>query len=302
MTATTEVRSGLVANHSTGVRALGASVRGELLRLRKWPTVWVLGGVWLALNLTFAYVFNYIAYTTGSGNFGSGEATEGLLADLMPDAIPRIFTGGLPMFGGAIMMILGAMAAGSGFGWGTWKTVLTQGPSRLVTFAGTLLALGVLVVAIIAGQLALDFGASTLIATIESQKLVWPDLGELAQAVGGGLLISGVWVAAGVLVGVLTRSPALAVGLGLVWSLVVENLLRGVANLIDELEYVTNVMPGTAAGSMAGALGATTEGDPNGAPGVLTVLSGTASAALLAAYLVVFVAAAVVVMRRRDLA
>ena len=38
--------------------------------------MWVLAGVWLALNLTFAYVFNYIAYTTGSGNFGTGEATD----------------------------------------------------------------------------------------------------------------------------------------------------------------------------------------------------------------------------------
>jgi ABC-type transport system involved in multi-copper enzyme maturation permease subunit len=286
----------------TGIRALGASVRAELLRLRKWPTVWVLVGVWLALNLTFAYVFNYIAYTTGSGNFGTGEATEGLLADLMPEAIPRIYTGGLPMFGGAIMMILGALAAGSGFAWGTWKTVLTQGPSRLVAFAGTLVALGVVVVAIIAGQLVLDFGASALIATVESQTLVWPDVGELAQSVGGGLLISAMWAAAGVLIGVLTRSPALAVGLGLVWSLVVENLLRGVANLISELEYVTNVLPGTAAGSMAGALGATAEGDGDGAPGVLTVLTGAESATLLIAYLVVFAVAAAFTMRRSDLA
>ncbi|HEX6337647.1 MAG TPA: hypothetical protein VFZ85_11875 [Jiangellaceae bacterium] len=286
----------------TGFRALGASVRGELLRLRKWPTVWVLGGVWLALNLTFAYVFNYIAYATGSGNFGTGPATEGLLADLMPDAIPRIYTGGLPMFGGAIMMILGALAAGSGFGWGTWKTVLTQGPGRLVAFAGTLAALGVVVVTILVAQLALDFGASVLIGTVESQTLGWPDVGELAKSVGGGLLISAMWAAAGVLIGVLTRSPALAVGLGLVWSLVVENLLRGVANLISELEYVTNVLPGTAAGSMAGALGATAEGEGDGAPGVLTVLSGASSAALLAAYLVVFAVAAAAAMRRRDLA
>ena len=34
------------------------------------------------------------------------------------------------------------------------------------------------------------------------------------------------WAAAGVLLGVLARGPALAVWLGLVWSLVVENLLR----------------------------------------------------------------------------
>jgi len=302
MTATTEVGPMRTTTEPTGIRALSASVRAELLRLRKWPTVWVLAGVWLALNLTFAYVFNYIAYTTGSGNFGTGEATDGLLADLMPEAIPRIYTGGLPMFGGAIMMILGALAAGSGFGWGTWKTVLTQGPSRLVAFAGTLVALSVVVVAIIAGQLVLDFGASALIATVESQTLVWPDIGELAQSVGGGLLISAMWAAAGVLIGVLTRSPALAVGLGLVWSLVVENLLRGVANLITELEYVTNVLPGTAAGSMAGALGATAEGDGDGAPGVLTVLTGAESATVLTAYLVVFVVAAAFTMRRRDFA
>lgn len=302
MTATTEVGPMRTTIEPTGIGALGASVRAELLRLRKWPTVWVLAGVWLALNLTFAYVFNYVAYATGSGNFGTGEATEGLLADLMPDAIPRIYTSGLPMFGGAIMMILGALAAGSGFGWGTWKTVLTQGPSRLVAFGGTLAALSVVVVAIIAGQLVLDFGASMLIATVESQALVWPDLGELARSVGGGLLISAMWAAAGVLIGVLTRSPALAVGLGLVWSLVVENLLRGVANLINELEYVTNVLPGTAAGSMAGALGATAEGDGEGAPGVLTVLTGGESAVMLGAYLIVFVVAAAFTMRRRDLA
>ena len=38
--------------------------------------------------------------------------------------------------------------------------------------------------------------------------------------------IFGMWTAAGVLIRVLTRSPALAVGPGLVWSLVVENLLE----------------------------------------------------------------------------
>ncbi|HSJ60566.1 MAG TPA: hypothetical protein VK895_04990 [Jiangellaceae bacterium] len=74
------------------------------------------------------------------------------------------------------------------------------------------------------------------------------------------------------------------------------------ANLINELEYVTNVLPGTAAGSMAGALGATAEGEGEGAPGVLTVLTGAESATLLTAYLVAFVVAAAVTMRRRDLA
>jgi hypothetical protein len=71
--------------------------------------------------------------------------------------------------------------------------------------------------------------------------------------------------------------------------------------LIDGLEFVTNVLPGTAAGSMAGALGATAESGGDAAPGVLTVLSGGESTLLLAAYVVVFLMAAALSMRRRDL-
>lgn len=284
-------------------RPLASSVRAELLRLRKWPAIWILVGVWLALNLTFAYVFNYIAYASGSGNFSTGEEpVQALLADLMPDAIPRIFTGGMPMFGGAIMMIVGALAAGGGYGWGTWKTAMTQGPGRMSTFGGLLVTLAVLVVGVVAATFALDLATSLIIATAESQTIAWPGVTEVAQALGGALLIFGMWTAAGVLIGTLTRSPALAVGLGLVWSLVIENLLRGVSGLLDWLEYVTDVLPGTAAGSMAGALGATPESGGDGAPGVLTTLSGGQSATLLAGYLVVFVAIAAVTMRRRDLA
>jgi ABC-2 type transport system permease protein len=283
-------------------RPLASSVRAELLRLRKWPAVWVLAGIWLALDLTFAYLFNYIAYATGSGNFGTGDQTsQSLLADLMPDAIPSIFAGGMPMFGGAIMMILGALAAGSGYGWGTWKTALTQGPGRLAGFGGLLITLAGIVVAVVVATFILDLAASLIIAVSESQTIVWPGATDVAQALGGGILIFGVWAAAGVLIGTLTRSPALAVGLGLVWSLVIENLLRGVSGLLDWLEYLTNVLPGTAAGSMAGALGAATETDGDGAPGVLTTLSGAQSAILLAGYLAVFVAVAAVTIRARDL-
>jgi len=39
-----------------------------------------------------------------------------------------------------------------------------------------------------------------------------------------------------------------------VWVLVVENLLRGAAQLLTELQDVTDVLPGTAAGSLAAAV------------------------------------------------
>ena len=56
------------------------STRAELLRLRKWPAVWVLAVVWLLLNLTFAYIFNYVAYATDSlGNQAEQEIDSNIL-------------------------------------------------------------------------------------------------------------------------------------------------------------------------------------------------------------------------------
>ena len=113
----------------------------------RWPATWVLTGVWLTLNLLFGYVFDWISYRTGET---TGPARgRGALRDLLPGAVPDVLVRGMPMFGGAIVMILGALAVGSGYGWGTWKTVFTQGPSRAAAFGGTLVALAVMVVGLV---------------------------------------------------------------------------------------------------------------------------------------------------------
>jgi ABC-type transport system involved in multi-copper enzyme maturation permease subunit len=282
------------------VTGLGGSVRAELLRLRRWPAVWVLIGVWFALDLAFVYVFNYIAYRTGDPAGPADRVPPAqLLAGLMPDAVPTAAVQGTPLFGGAILMILGALAVGSGFGWGTWKTVLTQGPGRGTAFCGTLVVLALTVVALVVATFALDLGVSSLIAVVESQPVVLPSIGALVEGAATGALVLGMWCAAGVLIGVLTRSPAIAVGLGLVWALVVENLLRGVADLIGGLAVVTDHLPGTAAGSLVGALdGASADRTP----GVQTILTGGTATGFLIGYLVLFAVGGLVLMRRRDLA
>ena len=172
-------------------------------------------------------------------------------------AIPDVLVPGMPMFGGAVVMILGALAVGSGYGWGTWKTVFTQGPSRAASFGGTLVALAV----VVAGLVLATVGARPRPSSVADRRRrgrfdrAARRSAALAASYGGGVLILGMWAAAGVLLGVLARGPALAVGLGLVWSLVVENLLRGVANALPAIEAITNRMPGSSAGSLAGALG-----------------------------------------------
>jgi ABC-2 type transport system permease protein len=276
------------------------STRAELLRLRKWPAVWVTVGAWLALAAMFGYIFNYVSYATGDSSFSNeGATTASLLAELMPANVPNVLIQGTPMFGGALMMVLGALVAGSGYGWGTWKTVFTQRPSRTAAGLGSLVALTLTVVGLVAVTLMMCFGFSLAIAALESQTVVWPGAVDLLNGVGTGLAVLEMWALAGFLLGTLARGPALSVGLGLVWALVVENLLRGVGALLSPVEAFTHVLPGTAAGSLVGAIvGIEPGGD--GTPGVVDTLSATQASWTLAAYVVLLPAAALWLMRRRD--
>jgi hypothetical protein len=205
----------------------------------------------------------------------------------------------MPMFGAALAMVLGALAAGNGFGWGTWKTVFTQGPSRVAVVGGSLVAVSTFVVGIVSLTLVLFLAVSTGIAAIEGQPLAWPALGEVAEAFGGGLLVREMWTLLGYAVGVVAKGPALAIGLGLVWVLVVENLLRSVASLLPAIEQLTHVLPGTAGGSLVGAI---IGGNPNGTPGVLDVIGGDRALVTVIGYVVALVALVLAVIRRRDVA
>jgi ABC-2 type transport system permease protein len=279
-----------------------AAIRAELRRLGRWPALWVLCGSWLILNLTFGYVFTYLTYRSQPGTGFPGGGSRVLLAQMLPEQAPVTLVQGMPMFGGALLMILGALTVASGYGWGTWKTVFTTGPRRTTALGGTFSAVGLMVAGLIAVTLLLDLAASLIVAAAESQTVVWPSFVDLTRGLGSALLIGGMWTMAGLLLGTLTRSPGLAIGLGLVWSLVVENLLRGVATLLGPLKVVTDVLPGTAAGSLAGAIGAAPQSDPNGTPGVTTILGGTTATVLLLGYLAAFAIITIGVTARRDIA
>ena len=283
------------------MRDLLRSVRAEGLRLRRWPALWVMLGAWLLLNVTFVYLFSYLSYRGGGGGgFGGDQSAQALLAGIMPAAAPLAVVQGTPMFGGALIFTLGALAAGSGYGWGTWKTVFTQGPGRLAAVGGSLVALAGVIVALVVATFAVDLGISWALAVAEHQVVVWPALGHTLRTLGGGALILGMWTLAGFAVGTLARSPALAIGLGVVWVLAVENLLRGAAALLDWLKPVTDVLPGSAAGSLVAASGATTVSQ-GGTPGVVATLAGGPATWLVLAYLIAFAIAIGTLVLRRDI-
>jgi hypothetical protein len=301
-TSTTTTTDTTGTNSTTGILAgTIASTRAELLRLRKWPAVWITIGAWMALTAMFGYLFNYLSYRTGDSSFSNeGETADSLLTEILPANVPHVILQGMPMFGGALMLVLGALVAGNGYGWGTWKTVFTQGPARPSVVAGSLSALTAFVVCTVLVTLALAFGLALLVAATESQHVVWPSLGDLGESLGAGFLVMEMWALAGFLLGTLARGPALSVGLGLVWTLVVENLLRGVGELLGPVETFTRFLPGTGGGSLVGSIVGTGGADPT--PGVLDALSGGQATALLLGYLVLTPVVAVWLVRRRDVA
>src|SRR4051794_17588878 len=93
------------------------SYRAELFKLRKRPAVWVLFAVWLTLLGVFTHLFPYLSYRS------SGRPQ---LAQLLPSHLPEQAIGGYAMWGGALMVVLGALCLGSEYGWGTLRTMLSN--------------------------------------------------------------------------------------------------------------------------------------------------------------------------------
>jgi ABC-2 type transport system permease protein len=283
------------------MNALTRSLRAELFRLRRWPAFWVTVTAWLLLNAMFGYVFSFVTYTSGDSNFtNEGQSRADLLATIVPSGLAEQFPQGMPLFGGAIMMVLGAIVAGNGYGWGTWKTAFLQGPSRAATVLGSMAALVVLVVGIVLATFVADAGMSLAVAAAESQDVSWPAVSDLLQSLGGGLLVMLMWSLAGYFLGVVARGPAVSVGLGLVWALVIEGLLRGVGTSLQVVAVFTHFLPGTAAGSLIGSIVGV--GGPDPTPGIIDTLSATRALVTLAAWLVLLPLASLWLVRRRDVA
>ncbi|HEX2144140.1 MAG TPA: ABC transporter permease subunit [Glycomyces sp.] len=273
----------------------------EVFKLRKRPAVLTVLAVWLALAVVFGYVFPYFNYTGLDDAAAAGDSAAALqgLLQALPDNWGLTSIRGLPMFAGALAILLGVLAAGSEYAWRTQKMILTQGPGRTRVMAGKFAALVLLLLVILACSFAVNAGASALVANATDRAITWPAFADLLAAFGGGLLIGAVWCTFGVLMGTLLRGTALPIGLGLVWALAIENLLRTGAE-IPVLGTIQQYTPGSAGGSLVAALGAVTQGEAGGTPGISNALTGTTAVVVLFIYLVVFVSATLTVVRKRD--
>ncbi|MBM0274990.1 ABC transporter permease subunit [Micromonospora tarensis] len=268
------------------------SLRGALFTLRRRPALRVLTAVWALQIICFVYLITYIVYRSVPGE--SPDELRQLLTSLLPASADRTVVGALPMWGGPVMLILGALVAGGDERWGSSRTVLARFADRTAFLLGRFLALVLVLLLLSVLTIALSALCSAAIAAAEGEAIRWPGPGRLAVALVSVWLIVTAWGAVGFTLALATRNLAAAIGIGLLWTLMVENLVNGLGAVIPLFGAVGSILLSTSSGSVAAALGASGFGvDP--------VTSGPVAAAVLAGYTVVALTTALVIFRRRDL-
>jgi ABC-type transport system involved in multi-copper enzyme maturation permease subunit len=273
-------------------------IGAEIRLLLKRTSTWVLLAIWLVMSITFSYIFPYVVYRSGSAS-DLGEDLDTMLPGQLLDTMGS----GLPFFGGSIVLILGVISIGSEFGWGMWKTLFTQRPGRGQVFAAKMAALGVMVIPFLVSALALGAAASAIIASTEGAPMDWPGLAAIGEGLLGGWLILAVWTAAGVMLATVTQGTGVAIGIGILWALVIEGLIGVFASGISWLEWLVDLLLRSNGYSLVRAMFEGAQGQGEG-PGAFSgpYVSGTQAMLVLLGYLVLFLGVPFLLFRRRDIA
>lgn len=275
----------------------GASFRAEALKLRGRPATWILALVLVLTVVLFGYFFTYIFVANAPRD--SPPAPAGFARFLLPESfLSNVLNNGIAGFGSALALILGAMSMGSEYGWETLKVALTQRPGRQGFFAGKLLGLGAVLLGLVLLAFAVGAASSAAVAALEGSPAEWPAVGEILQAVGAGWLILATFAAFGIFLATLFRGTALAIGLGLAYLLVLENLFLGLSAFNQTVENIGRAFPAKNSVDLAGSFGKAPAG--LGLPG--QAVDGWQAALVLGAYTLGFLLLAVLLFRRRDVA
>lgn len=278
-----------------GIPTVG-SLSAELLLLRRRAANWILLAIAVLLTLFFAYVLPYYAYVSDSG--APGFRTE--LSALLPEGFVATLASGFPFYIGILGLILGVLVFGSEYGWATLKTTLMQRPGRI---RWLLAKLGALAIALVVATVAV-YAAGALfsvgVTLWEGAAISWPSAGEILRGMGAGWLILSLWTLLGVLLAVLSRGTALALGLGIMYGLVVEGLVSGFGNSIALLHDLSLAFLRTNAYSLVAPL--TGQSSDAGGPGAFSgpFVDPWQALVVIAGYIVLFGGISALLLYRRD--
>lgn len=274
--------------------------RAEWLKLRKRPAVWILVFALAAIVLLFGYVLLWVFATQAPPDAAqSGFDPAMFLQALRPANMPGQVLGMVSGLGGAFGLILGALAVGSEYGWGTIKTMTTQRPGRSALMGGRAAALlGVCVLLTLAAFLG-GVAGTGLVSLLEPADTTLPSAVDVATAFGVSMLIVAVWCGLGVCFATLFRGTGWAIGFGLMYAYALETLIAQVPLRGWAGELLTDAL----ISNNTTALALWLSPDSPEAFGAATVdIEPVQAIIVLLAYLTVALLIATVVYARRDIA
>ena len=281
-----------------------AAFRGELFKVVRRPAVWVCIVALIVLAVAFSYVLLGLVYShppKGSNqNLPPGTTLSIFLVTLYPINFVKETLSTWAALGGVFALIIGVLVQGSEFGWGTVKTLYTQRSGRLAMLTGKLGALAVVVLLMVVGLFVATGAASLVVASLEGADTSFPPADVIAKGLAACFLIYAFWALFGVVLATLFRQSAMAIGLGLAYALVFENLVFGLLSLIggNTINQIHQWFPIANGGYLVDSFGAVRVRGIN--TGVIPFADATHAVTLLLVYVAAFIVLSAWVLRTRD--
>jgi ABC-2 type transport system permease protein len=146
--------------------------------------------------------------------------------------------------------------------------------------------------------------ASSAIALSEGADFAGPSAWLVIRGLAAGWLILAAWAALGAMLAVVSRGTSLAIGIGILYALVIEGLLSALATQVSLLDRVVEFFIRANAYSLATSLGVSPDEVNDNGPGSFRgpFVDGEQALLVLGLYLAAFVVVAGWLLRRRDVA
>jgi len=212
-----------------------ATIKAEWRKSRLRPGFLIGAGVIAGITI-LVYAANWYLALHPLATRG-GERPIVSLATLYPDQFVNNVMGAAFPIGAAVAIVLGALFAGSEYGWGTVKTMFTQRPGRLTVWGGRVFVFGIWMLILTLVLFGVGAASSVVVASFQGHAITGPAAIDLAKGIGSIWLIFTVNGAIGLALGVLIRQSAAALGIGLTYVLAVEIIAVRIINLINNGQF-----------------------------------------------------------------
>ena len=259
----------------------GQVFRAEWRKLRR-PTAF-LGTMLVSAGLTgLGTSLLFLLIDSPQGNSDRGNMISREILQL-PSGLTIGFSNAAGLLGIFALCVFAAQTAQE-YTYGTLRNLLVRQPRRLQLLLGKYLSMAsfaiVMVILAAVVSMSLAFGLSGKAKVATDAWITSDALQELAKTFGNVLLSVIAFGTIGMILGLLLRSPISAISLGVIWLLIVENILVAVKSSLGTW------MPGILISTIA--VGGTDD------------ISYTHSITMVTIYLVVSTAIVVTLFKRRD--